>query len=261
MTITFRNSLQDGTKFYCLCQQIPSDDNLESLYKLRIRESAQVKTVLELYDTEIHQKISVPNYQKLKAKLRLRNFDARHGRIEPGAVVKSRKGLIGVKGGEGECYQWKEKGQCSKENRCIFQHESNDRAQQKPNPNAATPSEPSMTRGRSVSRTGSIKGKSNHGSILRQPCRYYLRGTCTRTSCEYWHPPECQFYQSETGCKAGDKCLFPRYKVDEPLNEKPKKSYFPKKKRKRRQECCGCCEKRVAIGLWKTRPRCTRFSR
>ena len=28
----------------------PSDDVLESLYKLRIRESAQFKTVLELYD-------------------------------------------------------------------------------------------------------------------------------------------------------------------------------------------------------------------
>ena len=28
----------------------PSDDVLESLYKLRIRESAQLKTVLELYD-------------------------------------------------------------------------------------------------------------------------------------------------------------------------------------------------------------------
>ena len=43
--------------------KIPSDDILESLYKLRIRESAQLKTVLELYDMEIHQKISLPNYQ------------------------------------------------------------------------------------------------------------------------------------------------------------------------------------------------------
>ena len=70
--------------------KIPSDDILESLYKLRIRESAQLKTVLELYDMEIHQKVAVPNFQKLKTmvkrcidqKLRLRNFDARHGRIE-----------------------------------------------------------------------------------------------------------------------------------------------------------------------------------
>ena len=70
--------------------KIPSDDTLESLYKWRIRESAQLKTVLELCDMEIHQKISMPNYQKLKTvvkrsgdqKLRLRNFDARCGKIE-----------------------------------------------------------------------------------------------------------------------------------------------------------------------------------
>ena len=35
------------------------------------------------------------------------------------------------------------------------------------------------------------------------------KGTCTRMPCEYWHPPECQFYKTKTGCKSGDKCLFP----------------------------------------------------
>ena len=71
-----------------------SDEILGSLYKLRIRESDHLKTALDLYDMEIHQKISDPNNQKLKTmekrsidqKLRLRNFDARHGRIESGAV-------------------------------------------------------------------------------------------------------------------------------------------------------------------------------
>ena len=47
--------------------RIPSVDILESLDKSRIRESAQLKTVLELHDMEIHQKISVPNYQKSKS--------------------------------------------------------------------------------------------------------------------------------------------------------------------------------------------------
>ena len=46
--------------------KIPSDDVLDSLYKLRIRESDLFETVLELYDMEIHQKISTPNYQRLK---------------------------------------------------------------------------------------------------------------------------------------------------------------------------------------------------
>ena len=36
--------------------KIPPDDILEGLHKLRIRESEKLKTVLELYDLEIHQK-------------------------------------------------------------------------------------------------------------------------------------------------------------------------------------------------------------
>ena len=97
--------------------------------------------------------------------------------------------------------------------------------------NAATPSEPSLSRGRRVSRKRSIRGKGNRGSILRQPCRYYLKGTCTRSPCEYWHPPECQFHKAEAGCKARDKCLFPHHKVDEQPNKKPKKGYYSHKRR------------------------------
>ena len=55
-----------------------------------IRESDQLKTVVELYEMEIHQMISMPNYQKLKTmvkrstdqKLRLRNFDARNKQVQ-----------------------------------------------------------------------------------------------------------------------------------------------------------------------------------
>ena len=66
----------------------PTVDVLESLYKVRTRESDQRKTVAELYDIEIRQKRSKPDYQRLKAtvkrsinqKLRLPNFDARNER-------------------------------------------------------------------------------------------------------------------------------------------------------------------------------------
>ena len=46
--------------------KIPHDDILEGLYKLRIRESEKLKTVLELYDLEIHQKKAEPDYHRLK---------------------------------------------------------------------------------------------------------------------------------------------------------------------------------------------------
>ena len=67
--------------------KIPHDEILEGLYKLRIRESAKPKTVLELYKMEIHQKTVGPDFQRLttmvkrsiKQNLRIRNFEARHG--------------------------------------------------------------------------------------------------------------------------------------------------------------------------------------
>ena len=50
--------------------KIPPDDILEGLYKLRIRESEKLKTVLELYDLEIHQKKAGPDYHRLKTMLK-----------------------------------------------------------------------------------------------------------------------------------------------------------------------------------------------
>ena len=46
--------------------KIPHDEILEGLYKLRIRESDKLKTVLELYDLEIHLKKKGPDYHRLK---------------------------------------------------------------------------------------------------------------------------------------------------------------------------------------------------
>ena len=45
--------------------QIPSHDILEGLYNLRVRESEKLKTVLDLYDLEIHQKKLGPDYHRL----------------------------------------------------------------------------------------------------------------------------------------------------------------------------------------------------
>ena len=74
--------------------QTPSDDILEGLYKLRIRESEKLKTVLELCNMEIHQKKAGPDYHILKTmvkrsieqNLRMKNFEARNGNFETRAV-------------------------------------------------------------------------------------------------------------------------------------------------------------------------------
>ena len=62
----FRNSIQSGTEFLLSMTKIPSDDILEGLYQLIIRESAKLKTVLEFYDLEIHQKKAGLDFTQIK---------------------------------------------------------------------------------------------------------------------------------------------------------------------------------------------------
>ena len=77
--------------------KIPPDDILEGLYKLGIRESEKLKTVLELFDLETHQKKLGPDYHRLKTMvkrsieqdIRNNNFGARNGNSEKNAVVKN----------------------------------------------------------------------------------------------------------------------------------------------------------------------------
>ena len=51
----------------------PHDEILEGLYKLRIRESDKLKTVLELYDLEIHPKKFGPDHHRLKIMVKRSN--------------------------------------------------------------------------------------------------------------------------------------------------------------------------------------------
>ena len=75
--------------------KIPPDEIWEGLFKLRIRESEKLKTVLELYDLETHQKKLGPDYHRLKTmvkrsieqEIRNKNFGARSGNYERNAVV------------------------------------------------------------------------------------------------------------------------------------------------------------------------------
>ena len=99
-TIVLRNDIQEfDSKWDGILlskTKIPSDDILEGLYNLRIRESEKLKTVLELYDLEIHQKKIGPDHHRLKTmmkrsieqEIRNNNFANRNGNFEKNAVVK-----------------------------------------------------------------------------------------------------------------------------------------------------------------------------
>ena len=81
--------------------KIPLDDILEGLYKLRTREYEKLKTVLELYDLETHQKKKGHDYYRLKTmvkrsieqEIRNNNFGVRSGNFEKNAVVKEQNSV------------------------------------------------------------------------------------------------------------------------------------------------------------------------
>ena len=120
--------------------KIPHDDILEGLYKLRIRESEKLKTVLELYDQEIRQQKLGLDYHRLKTmvkrsieyEIRNENFGARNGDFEKNAVVKNQGTKQRVQRILGDCWQWETNGQCLKGDNCSFHHDMNKRGKSSP---------------------------------------------------------------------------------------------------------------------------------
>ena len=187
--------------------KIPSYDILEGLYKLRIRESGKLKTVLELYDLEMHQKKIGPDYHRLRTtvkrsieqEIRNKNLESRNGNFEKNAVVKNQGTKQRVQRILGDCWQWETNGQCVKAT-----ISTNKRGK-------VTPSNPSqnsfMQQSESnSSRTRSPRRRSPSGRMFRWPCKDYLKGTCTNSFCKKWHPPERLFYKTKSGCKFVEKC-------------------------------------------------------
>ena len=106
---------------------------------------------------------------------------------------------------------------------CSFRHDINKRGK-------ATPSNPSpnplmQQNERKSSRTRSPRGRSPSGRTSRWPCKDYLKGTCTNSFCEKWHPPECLFYkQDQEWLPVWEKCSYAHRQVDEQPSKRSKKN-------------------------------------
>ena len=208
--------------------KIPHDDTLEGLYKLRIRESEKLKTVLELYDLETHQKKLGPDYHRLKTmvkrsieqEIRNKNFGAGIGNFEKNAVVKNQGTQQRGQRILGDCWQWETNGQCVKGDNCSFRHDINKRG--KSSPSNPSPNSFMRQNERKPSRTRSPRGKSPSGRMSRWPCKDYLRGTCNNSFCGKWHPPECLYYKTKSGCRFGEKCSFAHRQVDQQPTKRSK---------------------------------------
>ena len=62
--------------------------------------------------------------------------------------------------------------------------------------------------------------------MSRWPCKDYLKGTCKNSFCEKWHPPECLFFKTKSGCRFGEKCSYAHRQVDEQPSKRSKTNDF-----------------------------------
>ena len=67
-----------------------------------------------------------------------------------------------------------------------------------------------------------VAEESPSGRMSRWLCKDYLKGTCNNLFCEKWHPPECLFYKTKSGCRFGEKCSYAHRQVEEQPTKRSK---------------------------------------
>ena len=179
---------------------------------------------MELYDLEIHQKKLGPDYHRLQTMvkrsieqdLRNRNFGATNGNSERNAVVKNQsvyKEFLDIVGnGSSTGFRG---------DNCSFRHDISKRG--KMTQSNTSPNSFMQQNERKASRTRSPRGRSPSGRMSRWPYKDDLKGTCNNSFCEKWHPPECLFYKTKSGCRFGGKCSYAHRQVDEQPTERSKR--------------------------------------
>ena len=159
--------------------------------------------------------------RSIEKNLRIKHSDARNGNYERNAVVKNQVTKHRGQKILGDCWQCKPTGSVLKETIAV-----------------------SVTMSISVQKWHSrirlqILPCSRMREMRREPevpkarvpvveCldgfKDYLKGTCTNSFCEKWHPPECLFYKTKSGCRFGEKCSYAHRQVDEQPSKRSKKN-------------------------------------
>ena len=156
----FRNPIRKWMEFLLSLTKIPPDDILEGLDKLRIRESEKLKTVLELYDLEIHLKKLEPDNHRLKTMVkRSIEQDLRNSNFEHETEIMKETPWLRIReqnSVEKEFLEIVGNGKPTGDN-CSFRHDINKRAQMtQPNP---SPNSFMQQNERNASKTRSPRGK------------------------------------------------------------------------------------------------------
>ena len=94
--------IRDGTRALLSTGEVPKDSIQESMYKMRLRDSDQLQTVLAMYEQETTEDRSRPSCQKLKTMVKRhkdqknqnKKFQAINERIETGVLAETQKGRM-----------------------------------------------------------------------------------------------------------------------------------------------------------------------
>ena len=121
---------------------------------------------------------------------------------------------VSAEGEQGECYQWKATGQCTKGDPCSFRHDENKRG-------TSTRSSSPAPKPQICSTEMSLRGPSL-GSP--RPCKDNISGNWTNPSCDSWHAPVCRNYKIESGCRFGEKCALMQREIDTRPDRRPNKN-------------------------------------
>ena len=200
------------------------------MYNLRIRESEKLKTVLELYDLEIHQKKAGPDYHRLKTmvkrrieqSLRIKNYEARNGNYEKNAVVKNQGTKQRVQRILGDCWQWESNGQCIKGDNCSFRHDIDERAKMtQPNP---SPRSSLRQNEGNASRTRSPKAKVPVEECFDCPASITSKELAPIHSVKSGTLQNACSTRPRVVADLGKKCSYAHRQVDEQPSKRSKKN-------------------------------------
>ena len=160
--------------------EIPHENVLEGLCKMKLQDSEQLQTLLALCNQDLDRDKVPPSYQNLRTTvrqhidqtIRTRNFRARNERIETGALVKEslRKKRQRCEKNWEKCCQWQATGQWSRGNACSFTHGENSGNRrdhghgaysgQRAQSSSCTSRTPTQTDGKKPYKYGNLRGAS-----------------------------------------------------------------------------------------------------
>ena len=177
----------------CTCSQFPTEaiqwikevEMVESVDVLK--SSRSIKGThgpdFEVLDARIaFHRLKTMVKRSIEQNLRMKNFEARNENYETSALVKNQRVKLREQRSQGDCWQWKADGQCSKGDSCSFRHDKDKRAKStQPNPSPRSSTQQNV---KHSSRTKSPRVRSPSGKMARLPCKDYLEGTCTTPFCE-----------------------------------------------------------------------------